>query len=89
VSCYGCTLQLASSFLFEGLQADDLTQVVDAMRRTTVSAGATVMRQGDVGDMFYVVISGTLNVAVDGKVVSMLTSGNHFGELALMFNCTR
>jgi cAMP-dependent protein kinase regulator len=84
-----CVSQLAESFLFDGLQAEGLATVVDAMRRESVEAGTRAIHQGDAGDLFYVVNSGELRVLVDGKVVSTLGPRAHFGELALMFNCPR
>lgn len=54
-----------------------------------------VIRQGDPGEHFYVVQSGTLDIFVKGKdgennkVGTSLTAGNSFGELALMYNTPR
>ena len=81
--------QLAASFLFEGLELDDLTIVVDAMAPVAYGSGAVVFKQGDAGDLFYIVHSGTVNVLLNGEVVSSLATGSHFGELALMFNTAR
>ncbi len=49
-----------------------------------VEAGDIVFRQGEFGDRFYIVVSGQLEVAVDGKLVRTLGIGDHFGELALL-----
>jgi CRP/FNR family cyclic AMP-dependent transcriptional regulator len=39
---------------------------------------------GDVGDEFFVLLSGTATVARNGVVVGELAPGAHFGELALL-----
>lgn len=80
---------LSLSFLFEGLELDDLTIIVDAMRRVALEPDTFVFHQGDPGDMFYIVATGSLQVIVDQVVVGRMESRNHFGELALMFNTPR
>ena len=85
----GWTLQLADSFLFEGLEIDDLTIIVDAMRFVSYLAGSVVFRQGDPGDLFYIVGKGLLRVMVNDAAVATLQPRSHFGELALMFNTPR
>jgi CRP-like cAMP-binding protein len=80
---------MAASFMFEGLEADDVATVVNAMHSELVAAGEYVIRQGDEGEKFYVVSAGTLVVILDGHETSQLEAGSHFGELALMFNTPR
>jgi len=50
----------------------------------TVPAGATIIRQGEPGDRFYVIVSGTVHVSVDGQVVRHEEAGEWFGEIALL-----
>jgi MFS family permease len=49
-----------------------------------VDAGAAVVRQGELGDLFYVVESGDLSVRVDGVERNRLATGDCFGEIALL-----
>ncbi len=78
--------KLASqSLLFRTLRLGD----VDALWRTErFEAGATVFREGEPGDRFYVILSGTASVyrEEDGvpKLVVSLREGQGFGELALL-----
>ena len=80
---------MSASFMFEGLQSDDVATVVNAMHSEAVPAGSYVLRQGDQGEKFYVVATGMLAVIVNGHNTSQLLAGSHFGELALMFNTPR
>lgn len=54
-----------------------------------VPAGVTVVREGDVGDRYFLVVSGELEVAVGRQVVGQLTSGGSFGEIALVRDVPR
>lgn len=55
-----------------------------------VKAGEDVIRQGDIGDNFYIVESGLFSVLVEGKgEVTQVEPGQSFGELALMYNQPR
>jgi CRP-like cAMP-binding protein len=48
-----------------------------------------VVKQGDVGDSFFIVLHGALSVSVEGddgmpRVVGAVHAGEHFGEIALL-----
>jgi len=53
------------------------------------AAGEVVIYQGEYGDSFYIVESGTLDVRVDGRHVRSLGPNDFFGGIALMRNTTR
>ncbi|MGY1698095.1 MFS transporter [Geodermatophilus sp. SYSU D00766] len=54
------------------------------VRRTRVAAGTDVFRQGDPGDDFYVVASGSVAVLDGGREIRRLGPGEAFGEIALL-----
>jgi CRP-like cAMP-binding protein len=54
-----------------------------------VRCGETIIRQGEVGDRFYVIRSGRLRVERDGVVLTDLGPGEAFGEIALLFDVPR
>jgi hypothetical protein len=54
----------------------------------SVQAGGLVIRKGDVGDRFYIVAAGVLDVDVDGRH-STTGEGDYFGEIALLRDVPR
>lgn len=54
-----------------------------------VPAGEVVIREGDAGQQFYIVVSGQAVVLVGGKPIRDLGPGDFFGELALLRDVPR
>jgi cAMP-dependent protein kinase regulator len=53
------------------------------------TAGTDVVRQGDEGNLFYIVVSGSADVLVNGYVVGAMSRGDSFGERALLRDVPR
>jgi MFS family permease len=64
-------------------------RLAHGLRRTLMRPGEVVFSAGDVGDNFYVVADGTVEVLDHGRVVRTMVTGEGFGEIALMGNTTR
>ncbi|XP_035675650.1 cAMP-dependent protein kinase type II regulatory subunit-like isoform X2 [Branchiostoma floridae] len=79
--------------LFKSLDPEQMQEVLDAMFERKVTPDEHVIDQGDDGDNFYVIDSGTYNifVKIDGtdKHVGSYDNTGSFGELALMYNTPR
>ena len=54
-----------------------------------VPAGSAVFREGDIGDRFYIVESGDVEVSTAGRVLARRGPGESFGEIALLRDVTR
>jgi len=85
---------LCRSFLFSNLDDNDLNIVIGAMKEKQVEPKSRVINQGDNGDFLFVVEKGQLECMIaqpDGseKNVKTCTTGDVFGELALLYNCPR
>ena len=60
------------------------------MQKVKFAPGDVIIKQGDEGDRFYVLESGTCDIPVKGKgSVMKALRGVDFGELALLFNQPR
>ena len=76
--------------LLSPLPGERLAELSKRMERRNVTPGDTLVRQGDDGDRFYVVLSGLLEVTQDGRGnVGLLRPGDYFGEVALAMSMPR
>lgn len=70
--------------LFAGLLPSELARVALVMNPVQVSAGDVVCAEGEPGHEFYVIASGEAAVERGGHAEAKLSTGDHFGELALL-----
>ncbi|MGE5274856.1 MAG: cyclic nucleotide-binding domain-containing protein [Verrucomicrobiota bacterium] len=76
--------------LLAELPGQTLRKLSDRMMRESVPAGAEILREGDAGDRFYVVLSGMLAVTQEARGERrMLKPGDYFGEVALTMDIQR
>eukprot|EP00586_Coscinodiscus_wailesii_P003296 CAMPEP_0172480324 /NCGR_PEP_ID=MMETSP1066-20121228/5414_1 /TAXON_ID=671091 /ORGANISM="Coscinodiscus wailesii, Strain CCMP2513" /LENGTH=798 /DNA_ID=CAMNT_0013241529 /DNA_START=68 /DNA_END=2464 /DNA_ORIENTATION=+ len=80
---------LTEHFVFEMSSDDEMKDLIGAMQQETFADGAVIIKQGEVGDYFYVVYSGEVMIMSDGNVCGEVTKGGSFGELALLYDCPR
>jgi hypothetical protein len=81
---------LSAHYLFESLGDEDTCRIIDCMRPASAASGEVIIRQGDLGDLFYCVETGTAEAFVEGVgKVMQYTAGGCFGELALIYNTAR
>jgi cAMP-dependent protein kinase regulator len=77
--------------LFGPLDDHEKMAVVDALEPAKFEDGDVVMKQGDPGDYFYIIIEGTASAIIDGKEVGEMTveKPGFFGELAIVHDAPR
>lgn len=75
---------------FAALPADELDELVAAMREVEVEAGATVVTVDDYGSAIYFIEEGTADVLDDGDETNQpLGPGDTFGEIGLLLTGQR
>ncbi len=74
--------------VFSTLSPSILTTMADRMIREQHTDGSVIIRQGDVGDKFYIIREGMVDISYDdGATVNQMatrTQGSFFGEAALI-----
>jgi CRP-like cAMP-binding protein len=75
---------LGSMPLFEGIDAEDVGGIADRSVEVDYAAGGVIVREGEIGTGFFVVVSGAVRVVRDGETVSTLGPGEFFGELSVL-----
>jgi len=85
---------IRNNFLFKSLDEEQYVDVIDAMAEKKAAPGDDIIKQGGIGDFFYVAETGTFDVYVSRNGASPIKvfdygPGGSFGELALMYNAPR
>jgi CRP-like cAMP-binding protein len=76
--------------LLAELPGQQLRKLSERMRREQLAPGSTVVREGDEGERFYVVLSGILTVSQEARGArKVLRPGDYFGEVALAMDVPR
>jgi len=76
--------ELAAMPLFAGLTVRQLEDVAGTVLERSVKAGKTVIKEGQWGHEFLLVLEGELEVRRSGEVVATRGPGSYVGELAVL-----
>ncbi|KAI2644284.1 cGMP-dependent protein kinase 1 [Labeo rohita] len=71
------------------LDEEQISMMVDLMKALECRPGDDIIREGTEGDSMYIVAEGEVKVTQAGRDLRTLSSGNVFGELAILYNCKR
>jgi cAMP-dependent protein kinase regulator len=90
-------LSKVENILFKVLDQSQMTAVQNAMFLVEKTEGDIIIKQGDEGDNFYIIDSGTVSAYVQntvnmnppGELVRQYGEGDSFGELAILYNAPR
>ena len=74
---------------FAGLPTSALEIAARSAQHVTVQAGEVLIRQDDDGDVFYVAVAGEFDIVMNGVLLRTATSGDFFGEVALLADMPR
>ncbi len=74
---------------FSVLGTEELSVLLDHGSWVTATPAETMVEQGAVGDAFFAIRSGRVDVVRDGSIIGSLGPGTHFGEIALLRDVPR
>jgi len=80
---------LGSVALFSPLPPTTLERLAVHLRPATAVAGTELVREGDEGDLFYLIAEGRVEVSQHGHHVAQLGPHDYFGEIALLNDVPR
>ena len=70
--------------LFTECRGEPLELIRRLADEVDVPDGYTLMRQGDIGQEFFLIVEGTVRIERDGKTLATLKAGDYLGEIALI-----
>nr|XP_040016271.1 cGMP-dependent protein kinase 2 [Gasterosteus aculeatus aculeatus]XP_040016272.1 cGMP-dependent protein kinase 2 [Gasterosteus aculeatus aculeatus] len=71
------------------LDDEQTAMMVDLLAVSSYKPNDDVIKEGTEGDSMYIVAAGELLVTQAGQTLRSLTTGDVFGELAILYNCRR
>lgn len=80
---------LTSVPIFAPLPGGSLEHIAAHLVPLRLEPGTVIVREGDEGDRFYIVVEGTLSVSQEGAELPDLRTGDYFGEIALLRDIAR
>ena len=84
---------LRSTDLFRQLNKDALKILIDASSIVGVAKGGVIVKEGEVGDYFYIIVRGTARVSHDlgdsSINLALMNSGDYFGEWSVLTGAPR
>jgi CRP-like cAMP-binding protein len=75
--------------LFEGLSRAELSELAKLTEDVDVEAGKVLCKEGEIGQEFFVIMEGEVEVTRGGKSVATFRSGEFVGEIALIADVRR
>jgi len=75
---------LKSVPFFQGLSDDDLNQIAENIKMDYFPAEHVIFKEGDTGDIMYIIKRGQVQVLRDNAILATLKDGAFFGEMALV-----
>ena len=79
--------------LFKSLETEEKLRLIDGLQMVEFEAGEYIFHEGEQGEHFYIIEKGKIHCGkeVNGtlKLVRVLESGDHFGEIALINHVNR
>uniref|UniRef100_A0A4W4E1N2 cGMP-dependent protein kinase n=1 Tax=Electrophorus electricus TaxID=8005 RepID=A0A4W4E1N2_ELEEL len=73
----------------KNLELSQIQEIVDCMYPVEYDKESCIIKEGDVGSLVYVMEDGKVEVTKEGMKLCTMGPAKVFGELAILYNCTR
>ncbi|XP_059893143.1 cGMP-dependent protein kinase 1 isoform X2 [Gadus macrocephalus] len=73
----------------KNLELSQIQEIVDCMYPVEYETDSCIIKEGDVGSLVYVMEDGRVEVTKETMKLCTMGPGKVFGELAILYNCTR
>lgn len=73
----------------KNLGQQQIEEITDAMSPVSYQPNDWIIKEGDIGSDVFILEEGRVEVSKEGRVLHTMGPGKVFGELAVLYNCTR
>lgn len=78
--------ELTANILFSGMDPDSIAIMASAMKKKVFDEGSVIIKQGDVGDYYYIIAEGNATITVNGATVLQAKAGMGFGKFIIFLS---
>jgi CRP-like cAMP-binding protein len=75
---------LSDTPLLSGVDPAGILLIAERALEVEFGTGQVIVRQGEVGTGFFLLVSGTVRVVRDGQTIATMGPGDFFGELSVL-----
>jgi hypothetical protein len=83
------TITLKGTPLFDAVPGEEIYHVAQVMEEERLDEGVLLFEKGDVGDYFYIIVTGEILIHIGDREFRHHRRGDHFGEMALLDDAPR
>lgn len=80
---------LKNTGFMKGFTDSDIWDLVRANKWQNYPAGTVIIKEGDIDDSFYILLSGVVSIDKNGQYIGNLTEGDCFGEMGYLSRTER
>nr|XP_046916153.1 cGMP-dependent protein kinase 1-like [Dermatophagoides farinae] len=80
---------ISDNDFMKNLEQFQIDEITDCMYPVEYAKDLYIIKEGDIGSAVYIIEEGTLEVTKGGRFLSKMGPQKMFGELAILYNCTR
>ncbi len=80
---------LSKHFFFSSLEKQARSEIIREMSQCFALKGTIIFKQGDIGNYYYIISEGTVELIINGEKKKEIQKGENFGELALIYDVPR